>query len=105
MTTYLQDCLSVFIDRPAEEIPDFSEAGEDWYPLMEWWLNRAGWLIHRYKAEAGDTVTGMCIAKGISPRGTYHVVIESDGEVIYDPHESGLGLVCTEYRYAILRAT
>jgi hypothetical protein len=102
-TTCLQECLAVYLDMPAYAVPDFGQYAEEWYPQMEAWLNAQGWQIDRYRAEFGDQITGMCIAKGMSPRGTHHVVILLDGELLYDPHPSEDGLICDEWYYGVRR--
>lgn len=97
-------------DSP-EDVPHFVEQDEDGHG--NWYLLTLDWLMHKFGettripwVDSLDKITDppeYMIACGPSPRGNFDhvVVIDSEGNLVHDPHPSQAGLTATEQIFRI----
>lgn len=87
--------VATVLDLPVGKVPHFVALGH------YWWL----WAFNAWCAGRGlryDNVLArgvtpdsdvLHIRSGVSPRGVNHAVVAIGGEMVFDPHPSGAGLV------------
>lgn len=98
--------LACLLDLEPEEVPHWHEdltGAEQDRRHREWLAERGLTLLHfAWHGVDRDWVDGAMrhwnpghhyLLCGQSPRGTYHVVICCDGEMVHDPHPEGGGVI------------
>lgn len=82
-----------------EDAPHFLVTEEDWKIRLLDYIHRKGFKFEFYRRPP----MGMSLGWGRSSRGHNHSVIMRDGELEYDPHPSGEGLVDVIWYVMIVR--
>ncbi len=89
-------CLATLLDLPLWMVPPF----EDMFGRTDHYMERCQrWLqqmlklqLVRVEGHPQDKLPEFYIANGLSPRGVYHSVIYSAGNLVHDPHFSDAGI-------------
>ena len=95
-------CIACLLELPVDEVPNF--CGDNWGNDGEWfraanrWLARFG--LRYFEVDFGEWVgheLGLpdcyLIVCGPGPRDCDHATVWLGGEMIHDPHPSGMGLL------------
>jgi hypothetical protein len=87
----MQAALATVLGLPLNAVPHFADEG--------WWDVLNTWLIERHgvtmiSCTAGDWEVPriLHLSQGLTMRGTPHVVVGFGGQLLHDPHPSGVGL-------------
>ena len=109
-------CVAAVLQVPAETVPHFVRDGRSADADTQRWLNQRGFVLievgkvgfslHGWGRddvirlpviECGPTVRSK-------KRGAHHAVVAISGELVYDPHPSGAGLLCATEQWLIIPA-
>ena len=101
------DCLRAatasLLGVPLESVPHFVAdnpgEGSDWYFAWEDWLREQGWLLVLFPGDRSFECNYL--AAGKTERGTHHIVVMNDGEMVHDPHPSRAGLLSVSETYLL----
>jgi|ERR1043166_7082799 hypothetical protein len=94
-------CLAMMLGCDLAEVPNFAALHPDpneYKAAMSAWLGARGLFIVTFVRWQGAPwpPRGFYIAGGVSPRGNRHAVIIKDGELWFDPHPDGGGIVAID---------
>lgn len=88
-------CVATITGVPLDQIPNFIEAGREWFAVLWNWADETGWDV--YSAHSKETLpNGPLIVTGPGARGFGHACVwigGPDGMIAWDPHPSRAGLV------------
>lgn len=90
----LAAALASLLEMPLWMVPPFEDMfgrGDHRSRLVEW-LERLGYRWVRTDGHELATLPEFYMASGPSPRGVYHAVIYSAGQMVHDPHFSNAGI-------------
>lgn len=92
----LAACIACLFPVEIDAVPDFyAQAGALWHTAFERWAAQFG--VRPFTAWADGGVIPIKnvyhFIGGNSPRGVMHSVVGFGGEMVFDPHPSGAGLV------------
>lgn len=84
-----------------------SMAAWHWYNTLIYWLASRGYTLRNITKGIQqwlvDNPEALYMVSGLSPRNFGHVVIYKGGQLLWDPHPSGAGLIPgSEHTYEIL---
>lgn len=109
-------CVASLAGVDIEDVPDFSNAGSEWFPIMYQFLKDHGMEFEGTRYVYIDSfvydlinyegVDGHVIVCGASHREFVkrgHAVLYKDGKCVHDPHPENNGLRSIEYMYLIRR--
>ena len=84
--------IACILDMDRDDVPDFKGTGPQQYFASRDWCLGHGVLL---EITSGDLVPKgrLYVGIGRSPRGRMHACVCCDGEVVWDPHPDGGGLV------------
>lgn len=89
----MQAAVASLLELPLGSVPHFAEAEEEWWIAMLDWADTLGYSVSRNRNKKGWTMM-----TGASPRGEFnHAVVAHNGELVWDPHPSGEGLLDALY--------
>ena len=96
-------CLASLFDFKIEQVPNFFDTSNEtelWWKAVRDWLRPLGFGI--MSLETKDKLylslfEGYFIVCGKTFKGLDHATIWKNGEMVHDPHYSGLGLDTIEY--------
>ena len=95
-------CLASLLDVPLWMVPPFEQmwGRDDWRLRVNQWLERffKMTLVRRVDHVPAELPV-FYIASGRSPRGVYHSVIFSHGQLAHDPHFSDAGVEEVEWTW------
>jgi len=89
----LAACLASILELRIEDIPQFEDMFEDWWPNVLKFLGSKGLYPLRWDEEYH--FNGFYLVRGTSPRDPEidHQVIYFDGKIIHDPHPDNTGVL------------
>lgn len=92
-------CIASILELEITDVPNFNEAGEDWFMAMTDWLEGRGLGV--IDAPADETtacaLNGYWIASGPAARGVSHSCVYEGHELVHDPHPDRTGLLEIEH--------
>lgn len=98
----LAACLATLLDLPLWMVPPF----EQMFGRDAWRMRTHEWTKRFFNLDlvrtGGHEIAAMpkfYIANGPSPRGVYHSVVYSAGQLVHDPHFSDAGIADVEWTY------
>lgn len=97
-----QAAIATLLDLPLESVPDFNnetEGPREFWELVEAFFNGIGYEF--YIGSGLHVYDGLYLASGPSPRGVQHMVVYKNGELFWDPHPSGTGIVVVSHTYRL----
>jgi hypothetical protein len=106
----LQACLASILEIPLERAPDPSNSGHPWVDVLSRWLNRRGWGVVHFDAQApgrnlcldlGDAFVIAC-GKTTRSKTRRHAVLYHKGRLAHDPLPGGHGLKGPPEEFLIL---
>lgn len=93
-------CVATILEVPIEDVPNFmADAGDEslWVEELRRWLEPLGlsaMCVVFHDGSDGEVTKGViCAAGGHGPRGRAHMVVWKDGEMVWDPHPDGGGII------------
>lgn len=99
----MQAAVASLLELPLDRVPNFIEArdrGGHEELAMRRFLLGLGFEVVRLP---GNHVSeGYCLAVGPTDRGTHHMVVVQDGELVHDPHPSRQGLRAVSFVYLLV---
>ncbi|MGC1550829.1 MAG: hypothetical protein WA777_20090 [Rhodanobacter sp.] len=103
----LAACYASLLDMPLWMVPPFDQmfGRGDWAIRRDQWLERLGYELEWLEGHQVEKLPEFYIASGMSARGVLHAVIYSAGELLHDPHFSGLGIETVKDTYHLVRIT
>jgi len=99
-------CIAMLLGIDVALVPNFV-AAEDHVEAAAAWLSERGVLLWCFPSDPLEPVPewrsrATMIASGMTPRGHMHAVLWRDGELLLDPHPSGIGLSGEPETYEVL---
>ncbi len=96
-------CLASLLDLPLWMVPPFEQMfgrGSSYTERVDDWLRRffKMKMVRRHDHDPSELPV-LYIANGPSPRGVYHSVIYSNGELVHDPHYSDAGIKSVDWTW------
>lgn len=93
-------CLASILELPIEDVPNFFEAqiidgAAGWWAALRDWLWTRGYGVIVLNDPCGrlsQSLPGLLIVSGESPRGRMHATIWESGSLVHDPHPEGGGI-------------
>ena len=95
----IRACVATILEIPIETIPNFmvEDRVEMWIDELRQWLAPMGFsamcLFFLDETEEENTRGILCGAGGPGPRGKPHMVVWRDGQMVWDPHPDGGGII------------
>lgn len=102
-------CFASLLDLPIDAVPHFVEDGcsdDIFFGRIDQFLGQLGLTEIIFNATDVPVVVKACyhLMYGNTVRGTYHVVVALDREVVHDPHPSRAGIIMdgnVQYSYLV----
>lgn len=92
----LQAAIASVLELPLEAVPNFNEAGDEWYPRLYDWCADHGFGVIEYDVKNDAQIVapsaGYWIAGGLGARGILHAVVYENDRLAHDPHPSRSGI-------------
>lgn len=88
----MQCAVAYLLQMPLDKVPHFAESGEGeecWDMFDDYFLS-LGEVICMYPPT--KTIAKPYLASGDTARGTKHMVVMQNGQLLFDPHPSDEGL-------------
>jgi hypothetical protein len=97
-------CLGIILQVHPKNIPNWNAVaglGDDnaqWWAAVRDWLRPRGWGILNLSVLPNvlETIEGLYIVSGKTPRGLMHATVWLDGKMLHDPHPDASGLTEVE---------
>ena len=94
----LRACIATLTGLDIDSMPHFEDMGADeWQEPLYAWLYEHGFEPWCHYAKDGPAPAGYSMACGDGPRGLKHCVVVLDGELAFDPHPRGGGLLSQDW--------
>lgn len=104
-TTCVQAAVATLLQLPLDQVPDFHQAGPEaadfWEAFIEF-LDSKG-FDHHYHPDPDHRPSELYLASGTTHRGTKHMVVMYEDQLVHDPHEDDTGLTKIEYVHVLTR--
>lgn len=89
--------LAAALELPIDKVPPILMEVETWWVNTRAWLQTMGLDLLSWEPNSETdwwTPAGIVLVTGKSPRGDWnHTVVYDGGEMVFDPHDSNLGIV------------
>lgn len=101
-----QAAIATILGLPLQAVPNFAEqAGTDvqrYNDMLDNYMDARGFFLFMRPGSIVPPPCTLVLASGPTVRGTQHMVVMRDDELVHDPHESGVGLESVQCYYILV---